>query len=245
MALPKFNDIPQYELTIPSTKNKVSYRPFLVKEQKVLLIALESQDEKQVLNAIMNTIESCILDPIDVKKLSTFDVEYIFIQIRTKSAGETSDIGLACSNADCDHTNKVSVKLEDIKIDLPNEIKSIKINDQYTLVLKYPNYQELLNEVDLNDKSQVNQLYGLLTSCLGSLNTDEERISFLDETKEEIEGFLNQLTTDQFAEVMSFANNLPKLKHDVSYKCEECGNENIRTLEGLADFFQSPFLMTA
>lgn len=243
MALPKFNDIPQYELVIPSSKKKVSYRPFLVKEQKVLLIALESRDEAQILNSIMNTIQSCITDPIDIRELSTFDVEYIFIQLRTKSAGESSDIGIACSN--CEHSNKVTVNLQDIEIDLPEKLPSIKLNDKYTLMLKYPNYQELLNEVDLNDKSQVNQLYGLLTACLGSLNTDEERISFLDETKEEVESFLNQLTTNQFEQIMQFANNLPKLSHDVSFKCEECGTLNVRTLEGLADFFQSPFLMTA
>ena len=243
MALPKFNDIPIYELTIPSTQKKVTYRPFLVKEQKVLLIALESADDKQILNAIVNTLESCIQDPIDVSSLTTFDVEYIFIQIRTKSAGESSTIGLMCKS--CEHLNEVKVNLEEIHMDLPKEKPAIKLNENYTLILKYPQYRSLLEEEITPETSAVSQLYGVIIACLDSLNSDEERISFKDETQEEVEDFLNQLTTAQFDEIMNFVNGLPRLNHEVKFNCSECFTENARMLEGVSDFFQSPSLMKA
>jgi hypothetical protein len=241
MALPKFNDIPIYELTIPSTGQKVSYRPFLVKEQKVLLMALESRDDKQILNAIVNTLQACIQDPIDIARLSTFDVEYIFIQIRTKAAGETSNIGLMCQS--CEHINEVKVNLEDIKMDLPKEKPAIKLNDQYTLMLKYPQYESLLDEALSEESTIVSQMYTVIIACLDSLNTEEERISFRDETPEEIEEFLNQLSTSQFDQIMEFINDLPRLRHGVDFICSECNSENNRVLEGITDFFQSPSLM--
>ena len=238
MALPKFNDIPIYELTVPSTKQKVKYRPFLVKEQKVLLMALESQDDTQILNAIMNTIEACVQDKIDVKALATFDVEYIFVQIRTKAAGETTDIGLACSN--CGEVNTVKVKLEDIVIDLPQDPPVIDLNEEYKLRLKYPRYEALLRESANATNGTVSQLYGLIEACLDTLETKEERIVFKDEAKEDVESFLDQLNTDQFDKIMEFVNDLPRLSHDVQFGCESCGTANTRTLEGISDFFQLP-----
>ena len=114
MALPKLNDVPKYEITIPSTDKKVYFRPFLVKEQKVLLIALESQDEKQILQAVVDTIKACIYEDIEIDKLAIFDLEYIFLQIRGKSVGETADLIMKCR--ECNHENKVKVDLEEIKI---------------------------------------------------------------------------------------------------------------------------------
>jgi hypothetical protein len=243
MALPKFNDIPNYELVIPSSKRKVKFRPFLVKEQKVLLMALESRDDSQILNSITNTIQSCILENIDVNSLTTFDVEYIFIQIRTKAAGETSNIGLMCSN--CEQVNQVKVNLEDIKIDVPTEKTIVKLNEEYSLQMQYPQYKALLQETTQKNATSTEQLYGLVAACLHSLQTEEEQIMFKDETSAEVEEFLDQLTADQFDEVMKFTQSIPKLSHEIDFDCESCGTKNNRTLEGLTDFFQLPSLMTA
>jgi len=236
MALPKFNEIPVYDIVIPSTQKKVKFRPFLVKEQKVLLIALESQDESQVLGSIIRTVESCAQEKINVNELTTFDVEYIFIQIRTKSAGETSDIGLACDK--CEHVNEVKVKLDDIVIDKPVKPPVIKLNEKYSLQLKYPSYKFLLEENIRKKSSGTEQLYDLVAASLDSLLTEDEKILFKDEGPEETEEFLNNLTSSQFDEIMKFIQDLPKLNHTVEYTCSSCQKENKRVLQGISDFFQ-------
>lgn len=241
MALPRMNDIPKYTMVIPSTGRKVVYRPFLVKEQKVLLIALESQDEDQILRAIVDSIVSCVDEQIDVSKLATFDIEYMFIRIRMKSAGETSEIGVPCQS--CGEYNEYTVNLEDIQINLPEKQKQVKLNDQYTIQLKYPNYQALLEE-NQNAETEVEKLYHLILACLDCLLTEEERISFDDEPKEEIEKFLEQLTTTQFDEIVEFVQDLPRLQHEIEFKCEYCETEQKRLLQGFQDFFQSPSLTT-
>ncbi len=245
MALPKFNDIPNYELTIPSTGKVVSFRPFLVKEQKILLIALESQDEKQILRAITNTIQSCILDPIDLGSLSTFDVEYIFIQVRTKSAGENSKVGITCES--CEEPNEVEIPLDDIKIDLPAKIEDIPLSSGWSLQLRYPKYEAMLEQseiIDPDNKSMIGIIYHTIQACIEFVYSEEERIQFDEYTLEEREEFLNQLTPDQFEKITAFARDLPKLSHQIGFTCIKCGKENSKTLEGLQDFFQLPSLTT-
>ena len=134
MPLPIVNEVPRYTLTVPSTKKEFRYRPFLVKEQKVLLIALESQDNKQILSSIVDTISSCIDEDIDLSSLTTFDVEYMFTRIRAKSVGETSKIIVKCS--ECEADNEHEVQLDQITVDVPDKIQNIQLNDKYTLKLK-------------------------------------------------------------------------------------------------------------
>lgn len=236
MALPKINEIPTYELTIPSTKQRVKYRPFIVKEQKVLLIAMESQDQKQILNAIINTIEACMISSIDIKKLTSFDVEYIFTQIRAKSVGEKSNISITCQK--CDHANPVQVNLEEIKIDIPKTTMSVKLNDQYTIKLRYPKYIVMLqNEALQKAETMTETLYNLIIACLDSLQTDEENIKFDDEPQSEIVTFLETLNTQQFNELVSFVQDLPKLSHKVEFDCISCKHHNKVALQGIQDFF--------
>ena len=144
MALPKLNDAPKYDVIIPSTKQEIRFRPFLVKEQKILLMALETKDQKSILNAITDTLKSCIVDEINVSRLTSFDVEYLFTQIRAKSVGESTKIGFLCTK--CETENEVTIKLDDIKIDVPKKKMSVAINDQYTIDMKYPTYMSMLNE---------------------------------------------------------------------------------------------------
>ena len=236
MALPKINDVPKYDLIIPSTKAQIKFRPFLVKEQKILLMAMETQDNNQILNSITDTIESCIVSPIDIKSLTSFDVEYIFINIRAKSVGEKSNLAIACDQ--CEKSSPVQINLEDIKIDMPKTPMSIKLNDQYTIKLRYPKYYAMIHNEDLKTTDTITEaLYQMVIACLDSLQSEDDNIKFDDESREEVSTFLESLTSSQFDELMSFVQNLPKLSHKVEFNCVHCKHHNTITLQGIQDFF--------
>ena len=235
MPLPIVNEVPRYTLTVPSTKKELRYRPFLVKEQKVLLIALESQDNKQILSSIVDTISSCIEEDLDKSSLTTFDVEYMFTRIRAKSVGETSKIIVKCS--ECEADNDHEVQLDQINVDVPDKIEKIQLNDQYTLKLKYPMYSHM-TKADLSEgASSAETLYYLTIGCLDSLQSEEENFSFKDETKKDTEDFLDSLTSEQFSEIMEFVNTVPSLTHDIEFTCTTCNKDNTYTLRGINDFF--------
>lgn len=236
MALPKLNDVPKYELTIPSTGSTITYRPFLVKEQKVLLMAMETQDQKQMLQAVSDTIDACIYDKINVRTLATFDIEYIFTQIRAKSVGESADISLICSN--CETTNEIKVNLEEIKVDT-SEIKDslVQLNSQYSLLLKPPQYKKILDGTIKDVNSVTDTVYGTVLMALDKLITEEEQIDFNDETEEEIKDFIESLNNEQFTKIMEYVNSLPTVSHNIDFVCENCGKENKVTMQGLQDFF--------
>ena len=233
MALPKINEVPKYFLEIPSTEKKLAYRPFLTKEQEILLIAMESQNQENILGAITDIIQTCVLEDIDIKQLTTFDVEYLFTQIRSKSVGETSKIGMKCS--ECETANEISINLEEIKVNKDNVPSNIiKLNDKYTLKLKYPNY---LFTLKTTADSFTENMILLIVGCLDALMTEEEHISFKDETEADILDFIDSMTTTQFEEVLTFANGIPKLEHKVEFVCENCQHQNHGTLRGINDFF--------
>ena len=238
MALPKLNnDTPTYEWIIPSTKKSVRFRPFLVKEQKNLLIAMESKDAKQILNSMLSCLDSCV-EGINTNDLATFDVDYMFTQIRSKSVGEISEIMTNCAN--CNHQNKVSVDLS--KIDMNAEsVKEtiIPITDKISVKMKYPTYKDMMeNEKLFSDEANVvDVIFETLISCMHSIQTEEENILLKDESKEEIENFVNSLTNEQLDKINAFVDNMPNLSHEEHYKCEECGEDGILELKGLQDFF--------
>lgn len=237
MALPIINETPKYHLTIPSTKNKVFFRPFLVKEQKILLMALESQDQKTIVRAISDIIKSCVIDNINTRKLSTFDMEYMFTQIRAKSVGETSDINLVCE--ECGTSNEVTIDLSKIKVEVESEPPTIDLNDKYKLKMQYPCYESLLNVMPEKDEdpSFSNILFRLSLVCLDQLMTEEDVINFDDEPEEERIKFLDNLNSEQFQDIMTFVQSLPKLTEDVKFECTSCNHSNEYKLEGLEDFF--------
>ena len=236
MTLPKLNDVPKYELIIPSTGKSVSFRPFLVKEQKILLMALETQDEKQILNAIVDTIKVCVYDNIVIESLATFDVEYMFLQIRSKSAGETSKVFLRCS--ECNESTQVSINLGDINIKIDKKSKEIVLTDKYTLIMKYPKYAGILLNVDKQtDGTVTSAIFEMIVMCMDSLRSEDDIINLSDEPRQELENFLDGLNPTQLELIMTFVNTLPKLQHDVKYKCSSCEHNNKITLQGIQDFF--------
>lgn len=235
MALPKLNEVPNYELVIPSTQERVKFRPYLVKEEKVLMIAMESEDQMQILNAIADTIKTCVADNISTSKLTTFDIEYMFLQIRSKSVGEKINLTLKCGQ--CEAPNEVNIDIDDIKVKLPDVDKKIKLNDDITLEMTWPSFDSLLDKSIVDNESVTDQTFRLIVKCIDSVHTEEERIVFKDETMEDRLAFVESLNTEQFKMIQDYLQVMPSLKHKVHFDCESCSHSNDLTLEGFNDFF--------
>ena len=235
MALPKLNSSPSYETTIPSTGKQVFFRPFLVKEQKNLLIAMETQDQKDLVRAIVSTINACVASDIE-DELTTFDVDYLFTMIRSKSVGESSEVSMKC--VECETDNPVNVQLDTIKLN--NEVKNvfIPITEEIKVKMKYPTYDEFLqNEKLFNSTSFTESLLELIIVCIDSIITEEERFSIKDESKEEVINFIESMTTAQFDMIAEFVTNIPAISQTGKFTCSNCGKENDYLLKGMDDFF--------
>lgn len=236
MALPLLNASPKYELTIPSTGKKLRYRPFLVKEQKILLLAYEAQDKSQIINAILDTVTACVEGIADVCDLTTFDVDYIFTQIRSKSVGEKVDLQISCSS--CQHPNDVQINLEDITVEVKKDSEIIKLNDDISVKMKYPNYNRfMLNSNIFNVTTASEMIIEIVISSIDSIMTENENILAKDETREELLSFVESMNSEQFEKVSSFVEAMPVMKHEVNFKCVKCGEQNTRLLKGIDDFF--------
>lgn len=235
MALPVLNESPVYELKQPSTGEMKRFRPFLVKEQKNLLIASESKDPRQMMNAILNAIQNCV-ENIDITRVSTTDADYMFTMIRSKSVGETSTVIYKCQS--CDHSNKIDIDLNQVVIEGEAQPDVIKLTDQVSLRMKHPTYMDMIqNSVLDNPDKYVETTLSTITACIEAVLTEEEQILLKNETKESIENFVNSLTTQQFDKITEYINNIPTMKYKSKFECESCHEDNHFTLEGMQDFF--------
>ena len=235
MALPKLNDSPKYELVIPSSQQKVRYRPYLVKEEKILMLAMESQDMNSVLGAVVDTIEACVQDPIEKNKLAMFDVEYMFTQIRSKSVGETSKISVKCQH--CEEKNEVTVDVASIEIDVPDLDNMIELTNDITLEMKWPTYSEII-ALGITDKdSMASSAFSMIGKCIAAIHTEEERIDTKDVSAKELEDFLDSMTSEQFQKLTVYIEKMPRLQHDLNFACNACGENNDIKLQGMTDFF--------
>jgi hypothetical protein len=240
MPLPKIAT-PSYELELPSTGKTIQYRPFLVKEEKLLVIALESEDTKQITNAIKAVIRACILTKgVKVESLPTFDIEYLFLNIRGKSVGEDIDVNLICPD-DNETEVSVSVSLDDIKVQKPEgHSNQIKLDNNLMMELKYPSLNEFIkNNFDPNDtsKNPMDQSFDLIGSCINKIYNQEEVWAAADCTKKEITDFLDSMNSSQFKEVEKFFETMPKLTHTIKVFNPKTKVESDVVLEGLASFF--------
>lgn len=236
MALPRINESPKYKVKIPSTGKEVFFRPFYVKEQKVLLMAMEAQDQELILKSMVDTIVSCVEEELNPNILSTFDVEYMFTKIRTKSVGETTDILLECT--ECSHKNEVQLNLDSVEMDVPTSIPEVVLNDKFTLQLRFPRYNSMLESFSgKKDVTFTDLMFNMALGSLDKLLTEEEAILFDDESVEEKTNFLDNLNSKQFTEIMNFVQSLPKLEHDIVFDCESCNHKNEQVLSGIQDFF--------
>ena len=238
MALPKLNETLNFELTVPSTGQKVKYRPYLVKEEKVLLQAFESGDPKTCLEAMIDTITACLDErtKIDVGSLATFDVEYMFVKVRSKSVGENSDLVIACG--ECKHDNAVTVNLDEIEIDISDRDNVIPITENISVEMRYPTY-EVLTKQDLSkiEKEDMDAAMAMIATSVAAILTEEERIETDGLSSEEVIDFISSMTTSQLKSLSEFMENMPALTHGVKFKCEACGHDNDMELKGLSDFF--------
>lgn len=234
MALPIL-ETQKFEATVPSTGKKVLYRPYLVKEEKILMMALESKDNKQVMQAIVDVIESCTFGKLKGTDLATFDLEYLFLKLRAKSVGEHSDFGLSCK--ECNTTNEVSVNLDEIEVEgVDKKAKIVKLTDNIGLTLKYPS-MAVLKSMDLENVN-ADMMMKLIVSCIDSIYDAEKIYPASESTEKELVAFIESLSTKQFESIKGFIEKMPKLRKTVTFSCQKCGTENNVTLEGLQSFFK-------
>ena len=237
MALPKLN-VPVYEAILPSTEKVIKYRPFLVKEEKLLLTAQESGEEA-VLPAVKQIIKNCVQGEIDVDNMPIFDIEYVFLRLRAKSVGEEVTLGLkpwGCPQNDgelCKFTTEVSVNLEEIKcVKDKTHTSKIMLDNKIGIMMKYPDISQL------NTKGSENEMgFEVIKKCINMIFTEEEtheRDSFTDK---ELDEFVDSLNTKQMEQIKNFFDTMPVLKHDVKYTCKTCGEEKETTIQGLQSFF--------
>ena len=238
MPLPKIAT-PTYELELPSTGATVKYRPFLVKEEKVLVIALESEDNKQITNAIKAVLKSCILSKgIKVENLPTFDIEYLFLNIRGKSVGEDLEVNIICPD-DEETQVPVTINLDEIEVQRDDKhTNKIKIDDSIMMEMKYPSLEQFIkNNFDFNDANQMEQSFDLIGSCIDKIYNEDEVWATADCTKKEVKEFLESMNSSQFKDIEKFFESMPKLSHTIKVKNPQTKVESEVVLEGLASFF--------
>ena len=241
MPLPKIAT-PTYELELPSTGQTVQYRPFLVKEEKVLVIALESEDTKQITTAIKTVIKNCIQTKgIKVDTLPTFDIEYLFLNIRGKSVGEEIEVNIICPD-DGETQVPVMINIDDIQVQKDDDhTNKIQLDEQIMMVMKYPSLDQFIkNNFDFESKNQMDQSFDLIASCIESICTEED-VWAADCTKKEVTEFLESMNSSQFKGVEKFFDTMPKLAHTIKVKNPVTKKESEVVLEGLASFSAWPW----
>ena len=238
MPLPKIAT-PVYELELPSTGQTIEYRPFLVKEEKVLVIALESEDTKQITTAIKNVIKNCIRTKgVKVEDLPTFDIEYLFLNIRGKSVGEEIEVNVTCPDDGVTQV-PITINLDDIQVQKNEDhTNRIKVDDNIMMEMKYPSLDQFIkNNFDFDDKNAMDQSFDLIATCIDKIFTEEEVWAVEDCSKKEIVDFLEQMNSSQFKEIEKFFETMPKLSHSIKVKNPKTKKENEVVIEGLAGFF--------
>jgi len=238
MPLPKIAT-PTYELELPSTGKTIAYRPFLVKEEKVLVIALESEDTKQITTAIKAVLRNCVLTKgVKVESLPTFDIEYLFLNIRGKSVGEELEVNIVCP--DDEETNvPVFIDLDDIQVQKDDgHTNKIKLDDNLMMEMKYPSLEQFIkNNFEFDEKNAMDQSFDLIATCIDKIYTEDEVWATADCTKKEVKEFLESMNSSQFKEIEKFFETMPKLSHTIKVKNPKTKVESEVVLEGLASFF--------
>jgi hypothetical protein len=246
MGLPKIA-IPEYSLKLPSSGKEIKYRPFLVKEEKLLLIAMESEDDKQIITATKNVLRSCIFDDVNVDEMPIFDIEYVFLWLRGKAKGEKLELKYSCPK--CETILQVDLNLEDIKVQKQDEHNpKIEITDSVGIIMKYPN-MEMQSKIELlGETNDIETLFESIRLCIDYIYDNETIYANKDHTKKELDDFIESLTEDSFKKLSKFFETMPKLKHTINLKCagqpavgkkkkNNCDYTEEMVLEGISSFF--------
>ena len=245
MGLPTIA-VPEYTLTIPSSGKEVKYRPFLVKEEKILLLAMETEKTEDILGATKTIIENCVYDNLDVNNMPTFDMEYIFLQLRSRAKGEIIELNYKCPK--CEGEIPLNINIDDVKISRnENHTNDIKLTEDLGVIMKYPNMQLQMEIADSKNKNEVESLFKTIIRCVDYIYDKENTYPSKDHTDKEMNDFLESLTDPQFQKLAEFFSTAPVLKHSIDLHCtnkspkskgkKECGYEEKKVLEGLNHFF--------
>ena len=228
---------PKYEMIVPSTGESITYRPYVVKEEKILLIALETQDDIQIEKSVTDIIKACVESPIKVNELTTFDVEFIFITLRSKSVGEGIKVRMKCDDDTCNEQVEIPLALDEIKVSNLEKVKdkNIKIHDDISIDMRWLRTSDKLNKDQR--KTGTDSIINTATKAIETIYSGEETFATKDVPHKEVLAFVESLNSDQFAKILEYLENSPALTYDLSYKCKACGHENERKLSGLQDFF--------
>lgn len=237
MALPKLNAVPKYDMVIPSTGKSVRFRPFLVKEEKILMLAAESEDPKQMANALADMFLACVQEDIDKNTLTATDVEYGFLKIRAKSVGETTTLKMTCTN--CEHDNEVKVNLDEVEVPKAGKLKErVELEKNLFIELQQPTFSGVLNATNSEDENltTIDKIFDIISEAITNIITENENINARDVSKAELREFLESMSGEQFAKVRAFVEQLPRLQKEIKFKCESCGYDNKTTVEGIQAF---------
>jgi DNA-directed RNA polymerase subunit M/transcription elongation factor TFIIS len=237
MALP-VSKTPVYHLTVPSTGENVKFRPFLVKDEKALLLAQQSEDPVVMINTLKEVIRGCLDDNVNINKLATFDIEYIFAQLRARSVGEIIDLVFTCANCEEEgNTVKLKIDLTTIKVNKPEDhTDTISLFDNVGVKMKYPDV-DMIKKLEAIDEVDMNSIFEVIISCIDYIYDDEQMFYAKETPKAEMMQFVENLTSTQFVKLQAFFETMPKIKHEVDFECPACKHKNHSVLEGINSFF--------
>jgi|TARA_B100002019_G_C21233259_1_gene581282 hypothetical protein len=239
MPLPKITTS-QYELVLPSTGKKIKYRPFLVREEKILILALESEDTNQITTAVKQVLKECVIGRVKIEELPSFDIEYLFLNIRGKSVGETVDIIVTCGD-DGETQINVSLAIDNIKVQKdPEHTRDLELGEGYTLRMKYPTMGQFIDtnfNVRNGDENEVEKSFDIICSCIEQVYNEEDMWSASECSKKELREWVESLTSEQFKKIERFFETMPKLRHEIKVMNPNTKKENTVVLEGLSSFF--------
>ena len=233
MALPKLNTL-TYELELPSSAEKLKYRPFLVKEQKALMIAQESEDDKLIENTFAQIINDCVFDDVDPYTMPMFDVEYVFLRIRGKSVGEKVKLNLLCPDDEKTRVD-VEIDLEDVNVQMSEDHTNIvDITKEIKLIMRYPCLKDMAG---FDDTGQVSSMFDMIKRCIHEVHDGETIHNKVDISEKELDEFIDSMSTDNFEKVSNFFETMPKLQHVIQVKNPKTKKKNEILIEGLQSFF--------
>ena len=235
MALPQVNSS-RYSTKLPSTGVEIEYRPYLVKEEKIMMVALESKDNKQIVGAMKDVAQACILTDVDVDKLTAFDLEWMFLQLRSKSVGEKADVKLKCQVEGCGGMTDVSIDLSDVEMDDYEPNRVIKLNSDVGVQMVYPSVS-LVEKYDEDKLKNVDGIFDMIIDCLDTIYDKDDVYQVKDERREDVRDFVESLTSGQFSQLAEFMQKIPMVKKQVEWCCSKCEANNKMELRGLQSFF--------
>lgn len=237
MGLPTIA-VPKYTLTVPSSGQQIEYRPFLVKEEKILLLANESKDEKEQIRAMKQAIENCTFSKVDVNTLASFDVEYLFLKLRSKSVGETVEVGVKCS--ECETNCPTTIDLSTVEVNFnPKFTNRIALTETIGVLMRYPTYEDMSKISDAQKKEDNNSIMDFVASCIDKIYDGQQVYNTADFTKQEVLNFLDELSQSSLKRIMSFFELMPALQKEIKVICKKCNKESEVMLKGAQSFFQS------